>query len=83
MAKQAVKRMDDSIDIDEAVTAGIPSILKQNGMQPGASTAPGGGPDPNAQGPNGPNNAPQPPSPQSSAPTPVNAGPPGPPSALN
>jgi hypothetical protein len=83
MAKQAVKRMDDSIDIDEAVTAGIPSILKQNGMQPGASTAPGGGPDPNAQGPNGPNNAPQPPAPQSSAPTPVNAGPPGPPSALN
>ena len=79
MAKQAVKRMDDSIDVEEAVVSGMPSILAQNGMQPGASSSPGS-PDPNAQGPLGVTNAPAPPSPQSSAPTPMNAGPPGPPS---
>jgi hypothetical protein len=83
MAKQAISRMDDSIGIEDAVTSGMPSILAQNGMQPGASTAPGGGPDPNAQGPQGASNNPAPPSPQSSAPTPMNSGPPGPPSQLN
>jgi hypothetical protein len=83
MAKQAVSRMDDSISIEDAVVSGMPSILQQNGMQPGASTAPGGGPDPNAQGPQGASNAPGPPSPQSSAPTPMNAAPPGPPSQPN
>lgn len=83
MAKQAISRMDDSLDLEEAVASGMPSILAQNGVQPGASTAPGGGPDPSAQGPQGPSNAPGPPKPQSSAPTPMNAGPPGPPSQLN
>jgi hypothetical protein len=83
MAKQAISRMDDSISIEDAVTSGMPSILAQNGMQPGASSAPGA-PDPNAQGPQGASNSPAPPSPQSSAPTPMNAAPPGPPpSQLN
>jgi len=83
MAKQAISRMDDSINLDDAVTAGMPSILAQNGMQPGASADPAGGPDPNAQGPLGGANKPSPPSPRSSAPTPMNAAPPGPPSAPN
>jgi len=83
MAKQAVSRMDDSISIEDAVVSGMPSILQQNGMQPGASTGPGGSPDPNAQGPQGASNNPGPPSPQSSAPTPMNAAPPGPPSQPN
>jgi hypothetical protein len=83
MAKQAISRMDDSINLDDAISAGMPSILAQNGMQPGASADPSGGPDPNAQGPQGSSNAPGPPSPKSSAPTPMNAAPPGPPSALN
>jgi hypothetical protein len=84
MAKMAISRMDDSINLDDAVAAGMPSILAQNGMQPGASSSPGN-PDPNAQGPQGASNNPGPPAPQSSAPTPMNAGEPGPPpsSVLN
>jgi len=77
LAKQAITRLDDDINLEEAVTSGLPSILAQNNVKPGASTGPGG--DPNAQGPLGGANAPAPPSPQSSAPTPMNAGPPGPP----
>jgi len=83
MARESIRRMDDSINLEDAVALGMPSILAQNGMQPGASAAPDGGPDPNAQGPQGASNKPGPPSPQSSAPTPMNAGPPGPPSPLN
>jgi hypothetical protein len=81
LAQQALTRLDDSIDLDGAIADGQPSVLAQNGVQPGASTGlgPGAG-NPAAQGPRGQSNAPGAPSPQSSAPTPMNAAPPGPPS---
>jgi hypothetical protein len=67
MVKQALKRMDDKIDIDEAIADGIPSITSMNGAKmPGL---PGVG-DPNAQGPQGASNSPAPPSPSPQSPTP-------------
>ncbi len=80
LAQQALTRLDDSIDLDAAIADGQPSVLSQNGVQPGASTGQGpGAGNPAAQGPQGRANAPGAPSPQSSAPTPMNAAPPGPP----
>jgi hypothetical protein len=69
LAKQAIKRLDDKIDTDEAVADGLPSVISMNGnkaMQPGAT----GGNDPTAQGPRGAGNSPAAPAPNPSAPTP-------------
>lgn len=57
LARESVRRLDDRIDLTEAVVAGIPSIMLQNQQ---AQVAPADGEDPNAQGPNGVNNAPKP-----------------------
>jgi hypothetical protein len=67
LVKQAIQRMDDKVDVDEAIADGLPSVTAMNsGKIPGL---PGQG-DPNAQGPQGSLNAPQPPQPGSSVPTP-------------
>lgn len=72
LVKQAIQRMDDRVDVDEAIADGLPSITAMNGGKiPGL---PGQG-DPNAQGPQGTNNAPAPPTPSSSSPTPPPATP--------
>jgi hypothetical protein len=76
MVRQALTRLDDKVDIDEAVADGLPSVTAMNGAKmPGL---PGVG-DPNAQGPMGANNAPAPPGPSSKSPTPqpAQASPPG------
>jgi hypothetical protein len=56
-AKQAVKRLDDNVDMSDAIASGIPSMLS---MQQSQMTAPLGGPasDPSLQGPKGAQNAP-------------------------
>jgi hypothetical protein len=67
LVKQAIQRLDDRVDVDEAVADGLPSITAMNGGKlPGMP----GQPDPNAQGPQGVNNAPAPPPPSPTAPTP-------------
>ena len=72
LVKQALTRLDDKVDIDEAVADGLPSVTSMNGAKmPGL---PGVG-DPNAQGPMGANNAPAPPGPSSKSPTPQPAQP--------
>ncbi len=75
LAKEAIKRLDDKLDLNEALSEGAPSIMAQNGPKTGA---PGQGPAPAAQGPQGANNSPAPPTPQSSAPG-ANSGAPQPP----
>jgi len=71
LAKEALKRMDDKVDVDEAVAEGLPSVTSMNGGKlPGMP----GQANPAAQGPQGANNAPAPPQPMPDAPTP--AGPP-------
>jgi hypothetical protein len=65
LAKETLRRLDDRMDLTEAVTAGIPSIVAQNAM---ASAAPTPQPstgdpatDPNQQGGQGVSNGPAPP----------------------
>jgi hypothetical protein len=78
LAKEAIKRMDDKIDIDDAVADGLPSITAMNaGKMPGMP----GQADPNAQGPQGSNNAPAPPQPMPDSPTPAGP-PPAPPGGM-
>jgi hypothetical protein len=70
LAKEAIKRLDDKLDVDSVIAEGLPSIQSMNGAK-GMSPAPGpGGEPPGAQGPQGANNAPAPPGPNPSAPTP-------------
>jgi hypothetical protein len=83
LAKEALTRLDDNIDLEDAVADGQPSIMAQNAVQPGASTGPPGSQPPGAQGPRGVSNAPAPPSPNSSAPSPANAETNAPPSMPN
>jgi hypothetical protein len=72
LAKEAIKRMDDKLDVDEAVADGLPSVTAMNaGKIPGL---PGQG-DPAAQGPQGGLNAPQPPPTNSQTPAPPPAAP--------
>jgi hypothetical protein len=66
LAKEAIKRMDDKIDVDEAVAEGLPSVTAMNG----GKTMQGPGNEPAAQGPQGANNNPAAPQPSPSAPTP-------------
>lgn len=60
LAKETLRRLDDRLDLTDAIVAGIPSIAAQNmqtqGMQPGSDPAN----DPNQQGAQGANNAPVP-----------------------
>lgn len=63
LAKEGVKRMNDRMDINEAIMSNMPSIVAQNAMASAAPTPPAGpaGADPNQQGGEGAQNAPQPP----------------------
>lgn len=69
LAKEAIKRLDDRIDVEQVIVDGIPSITAMNGGSPTPGGAPGGQP-PGAQGPQGANNAPKPPPASPSSPTP-------------
>ena len=69
LAKEAISRMDDSIDLEDAIADGQPSVMAQNAVQPGASQGPPGSQPPGAQGPQGSQPA-KPPSPNSSVPSP-------------
>lgn len=69
LAREAIKRLDDKLDVDEAFAEGAPSIMAQNAAKgPGGPGGPGAGPAPAAQGPMGGNNAPRPPQPKPEAP---------------
>ena len=70
LAKEALKRLDDRIDVEAAVAEGMPSITAQNGAKAGPMMPGPGAGDPNAQGPQGANNAPAPPTPKPDSPTP-------------
>jgi hypothetical protein len=70
MAKEALKRMDDGMDITDAIRAALPSIVAMNAQK---QLAPGGDPaaDPNLQGSAGATNvAPAPGAPGADGPTP-------------
>lgn len=59
LAKQLLTRMDERLDIEDAFTAGLPSISAMNaasGKGPAGPAGPGGEEDPKAQGPQGANN---------------------------
>jgi len=59
LAKEVLRRLDDRLDLTEAVAAAMPSIIMQNRM---AQPAPGDPQsDPQAQGPEGGANGPAPP----------------------
>lgn len=73
LAKQAIQRMDDKIDFDEAMADGLPSVQAMNGGKiPGL---PGQQIIPSEQGSQGVSNGPAPPTPSSSAPMPQPAQP--------
>lgn len=59
LARETLRRLDDKMDLTDAIVAGIPSIISQNQIAAQPAT---GDPatDPAAQGPQGANNAPQP-----------------------
>jgi hypothetical protein len=59
LARETLRRLDDRMDLTDAIAAGIPSIAAQN-QQKQVTAAPGGN-DPNAQGSQGAQNAPKPP----------------------
>lgn len=56
LAEQTIKRLDDKVDLTEAVAAGIPSIVMQNNAQQPGPQDPAAAPD--AQGQEGADNAP-------------------------
>ena len=59
LARETIRRLDDRLDLTEAIAAGMPSIVMQNqAKQPGPADPAA---DPNAQGAEGANNGPQPP----------------------
>lgn len=58
LAKEVIRRMDDRIDITEAIAAGIPSIAAMNQQQQITGAQPQD--DPNNQGARGAGNAPKP-----------------------
>lgn len=58
LAKEVLRRMDDRLDLTEAIAAGIPSIAMQNQMAQPNMVSPGGPQDnPDAQGAAGPEGA--------------------------
>lgn len=56
LAKETIRRLDDRLDLTEAIAAGMPSIVMQNGMSQVGTGDPAT--DPNAQGGQGANNGP-------------------------
>lgn len=59
LAKETIRRLDDRLDLTEAIAAGMPSIVMQNqAKQPGPADPAA---DPNAQGAEGAQNGPSPP----------------------
>ena len=56
-AKEAIRRLDDGLDLTEAIKAAIPSIVAQNAMQQAQQTAMG---EPALQGGAGAMNTPTP-----------------------
>ena len=58
LARETLRRMDDKLDLTDAITAGIPSIVASNGMMQANAGSPAE--DPNAQGQEGANNAKKP-----------------------
>ena len=56
LAKELIKRLDDKLDVEEAIHVNMPSVISQNSaMQPGTGDP---ATDPAAQGGQGANNAP-------------------------
>ena len=74
LARTMVEAIDDSIDLTEAFTAGLPSIMSMNDMSQQSTGDPAT--DPNAQGGKGKGNGAQPPRPQVTTQAPLNGGPP-------
>lgn len=60
LVKQVLRRMDDRMDLNDAVAEGIPSIISMNQQKQMAGPAGGTENDPNAQGPAGGQNSPVP-----------------------
>jgi cytochrome c556 len=56
LARESIRRLDDRLDLTEAIAAAIPSIVAQNANAQPSPADPGN--DPNAQGGEGANNAP-------------------------
>lgn len=77
VAKQVVKVVDDTVDVEEAIIDGLPSIVAMNAQaKPQAPAAPGGPPgSPEAQGAEGADKQPRPdqapPGPQPAFPSPT------------
>lgn len=67
LAKEAIKRLDDKLDINEAFSEGAASIMAQNAAAKGPA-GPMQGPLPAAQGGSGGANAERPPAPSSQSP---------------
>lgn len=61
LGREAVRRLDDRIDLTEAVVAGIPAMVAQNRMQQPQPAEGGPEADPNQQGDKGGDNGPAPP----------------------
>lgn len=65
LARETLRRLDDRLDLTEAISAGLPSIVSMNSQkQIAGPVGPQGdaqASDPNQQGSEGANNAPQPP----------------------
>jgi hypothetical protein len=79
LAKEAIKRLDDRLDVDALIAEGVPSIFSLNSAKPPSIDGASGSAAvvPGQQGPQGANNAPKPPPPNSSAPAPQAPSPPG------
>lgn len=60
LARETLRRLDDRLDLTDAIVAGIPSIAAQNMQTQGPPPGAGAQNDPNQQGPEGANNAPKP-----------------------
>lgn len=58
LLKQMLRRMDDKLDVTEALAAGMPSVMAQNSMMQPSTGDPAS--DPNAQGGEGDDNGPPP-----------------------
>ncbi|MCW4115664.1 hypothetical protein NPA31_011885 [Aurantimonas sp. MSK8Z-1] len=59
LARESVRRLDDKVDLTEALSEGVPSIMLQNAMQQPGTGDPAT--EPTAQGDRGASNAPAPP----------------------
>jgi hypothetical protein len=62
LARQTLNRLDDKLDLTEAIVQGVASVVAQNQMSSAQANGAGEGPgaDPNMQGGNGGSNAPKP-----------------------